>query len=157
MKILIRKARLLDAEDLAKLYLEFWESHKKCDPLLEFKDRLTFKNQVIAAKRDIKKKNNCIFVALKNDKVVGFIEFFIKKNDKFFKVKEYGYLNSAVTLKGYRNRGIAKKLYFAAVKFLKDRGVKYVKTNVYNSNIVALKTWQKIGFKTQSSIMIKRI
>ena len=157
MKILIRKANLSDAKYLAKLYLEFWEAHEKCDPLLQFKDRLTFKNQMIAAKRDIKKKNNCIFVALKNDKVVGFIELFIKKNDKFFKVKEYGYLNSAVTLEGYRNKGIAKKLYIAATKFLKDKNIKYVKTNVYNSNIVALKTWQKIGFKTQSSIMVKRI
>ena len=94
---------------------------------------------------------------MKGNKVIGFIEFFIKKNDKVFKIKEYGYLNSATILKKYRRRGIAKKLYLVAAKFLKDSGIKYIKTNVYTSNKLALKAWQKIGFKTQSSIMIKII
>jgi len=157
MEIIVRKARLSDAVDLARLYIEFWKPHKKSDPLLEFKEKLTLKNQMTAARKDIKKKSNHIFVAVKDNEVIGFIEFFIKKNDKVFKIKEYGYLNSATILKKYRRRGIAKKLYLVAAKFLKDSGIKYIKTNVYTSNKLALKAWQKIGFKTQSSIMIKII
>lgn len=157
MEITVRKTRLFDAEDLARLYIEFWKPHKKSDPLLEFKEKLTLKNQITAARKDIKKRNNHIFVAVKDNKVIGFIEFFIKKNDKVFKIKEYGYLNSATILKKYRIKGIAKKLYLAAANFLKDSGIKYVKTNVYISSKLALKAWQKVGFKTQSSIMIKRI
>ena len=157
MEITVRKARMSDAEDLARLYIEFWKPHKKSDPLLEFKEKLTLKNQMTAARKDIKKKSNHIFVAVKDNEVIGFIEFFIKKNDKVFKIKEYGYLNSATILKKYRRKGIAKKLHLTAAKFLKDRGIKYIKTNVYISNKLALKAWQKIGFKTQSSILIKRI
>ena len=157
MDITIRNAELSDTEDLARLYLQFWKSHKKSDPLLEFKERLTLKNQITASRKDIKKRNNYIFVAVKNDEVIGFIEFFIKKNDKCFKIKQYGYLNSAVTLNGYRKGGIARKLYLTAAKFLKLKGIKYIKTNVYKSNKVALKAWKKIGFETQSYMMIKRI
>lgn len=156
MEFKIRKARVSDAEDLAKLYFQFWTPHKNVDPLLEFDKKLTLKNQIKSAKKDIKKKNNHILVA-DNGKVIGFIEFFIKKNDNLFKIKKYGYLNSATTLKEHRGKGVAKALSKAALKFLKSKGIKYVRANVYNSNKVAMKTWIKIGFKPQSTFLIKRI
>lgn len=153
----IRKAKLSDAKDLAKLYLQFWSAHKKIDPLLELKKKLTIKNQIIAAKKDIQKKNNYIFVAVNNSQVIGFIEFFFKKNDKIFNINEYGYLNTAVTHKRYRKQGVAKKLYSAAANYLKKKGIKYIKTNIYLSNEQALNTWKNIGFIPQSYMMIKRI
>jgi ribosomal protein S18 acetylase RimI-like enzyme len=157
MEFEIRKAKLSDAEDLARLYFQFWKPHKKVDPLLEFEKKMTLKNQIEFAKKDIKKRNNQIFVADKNGRVIGFIEFFIKKNEVCFKIKKYGYLNSATTHKDYRGKGVVKTLTNAALKFLKKKGIKYVRTNVYNSNDVAMKTWMKLGFKPQSTFLIKRI
>jgi|SRR3989338_3091988 len=157
MNIQIRKARIGDAEHLARLYLQFWVPHKKVDPLLEFEKKMTLKNQIEFAKKEIKKRSNHIFVADLNEKVIGFIEFFIKKNDDCFKIKKYGYLNSATTDKKYRGKGVAKKLTNASLKFFKDKGIKYVRTNVYNSNDVAMKTWIKLGFEPQSTFLLKRI
>ncbi len=156
MDFKIRKARLSDAEDLAKLYFQFWEPHKNVDPLLEFEKKLTLNNQIKAAKKDIKKRDNHILVA-DNGKVIGFIEFFIKKNDKLFKIKKYGYLNSATTLEEHRGKGVAKALSIEALKFLKNKRIKYVRANVYNSNEIAMKTWIKVGFKPQSTFLMKRI
>jgi ribosomal protein S18 acetylase RimI-like enzyme len=157
MDFKIRKAKLSDAEDLAKLYFQFWEPHKKVDPLLEFEKKLTLKNQIEFAKKDIRKRSNYIFVAEKDDMVIGFIEFFIKKNESCFKIKKYGYLNSTATHKDYRGKGVVKALTNEALKFLKNKGIKYVRTNVYNTNKVAMKTWTKLGFKPQSTFLIKRI
>src|SRR3989338_6767629 len=145
MEFKIRKAKLSDAEDLAKLYFQFWEPHKKVDPLLEFEQKMTLKNQAEFAKNDIKKISNHILVADKNGKAIGFIEFFIKKNEDCFKIKKYGYLNSAATDKLHRGKGVAKALTNEALKSLKRKGIKYAKTNVYNANKSAMKIWIKLG------------
>ena len=157
MEFKIRKAKLSDAEDLARLYFQFWVPHKKVDPLLEFDKKMTLKSQIQFAKKDIRKRSNYIFVAEKWGKVIGFIEFFIKKNEYCFKIKKYGYLNSATTHKDYRGKGVAKALTNVALKFFKDKGIQYVRTNVYNINEVAMKTWIKLGFQPQSTFLIKRI
>ena len=151
MEFKIRKAKLEDAEALARLYFQFWEPHNNVDPLLEFDKKLTLKSQVEFAKKDIRKRDNYIFVADLNGKVIGFVEFFIKKNEDCFKIKKYGYLNSATTHTDYRKRGVAKALTNVALKFFKQKGISYVRTNVYNSNDVAMKTWTKIGFEPQST------
>ncbi|MEK6983068.1 MAG: GNAT family N-acetyltransferase [Nanoarchaeota archaeon] len=151
------KTKLSDAEDLAKLYFQFWEPHKKVDPLLEFEKKMTLKNQIKFAKKDIKKASNHILVADRNGKVIGFIEFFVKKNESCFKIKKYGYLNSATTDKHYRGKGIAKALTNGALKFLKKKGIKYAKTNVYDANKLAMKVWIKLGFKPKSTFLMKKI
>lgn len=56
MEFRIRKAKLSDAESLARLYFQFWEPHKKVDPLLEFEKRLTLKSQTESAKKGYQKK-----------------------------------------------------------------------------------------------------
>jgi len=140
--MIIRKAILSDAEDLAKLYIQFWEPHKNCDPLVELNKKINLKNQTEFAKNDIKRRNRYILVAEEDNKAVGFIEFFIKKNESFFKIKEYGYLNSVAVDKYYRKQGIAKTLTQHAITFLKKKNIRYVKANVYNINKIAIKSWQ---------------
>lgn len=154
---IIRKAKVSDAKYLARLYFQFWEPHKKVDPLLEFKKKLTLKNQIKAARRNIRKRNNYIFVAEKNGRVIGFIEFFIKNNEDCFKIRKYGYLNSATTHQDYRGKGVAKALTKTCLEFLKEKRIKYIKTNVYNINKVAMKTWKNLGFKPQSTFLIKKL
>ena len=81
----------------------------------------------------------------------------IKKNDPFFKIKRYGYLDACTVDKNYRRKGIAKALTKAAIKHLKDKGIKYIKTNVYIKNRSALKAWEKLNFKPSSINLIKKI
>lgn len=157
MSFIVRKPKLSDAEQLGRLYLEFWEPHQNVDPLLKFTKRLSLKDQVNSARMNLRKKNNRILVAEENNKLVGFIELFIKKNEDCFKIQKYGYLNAAATRKDFRGRGIAKALTNEAFKYLKKKGIVYVKTNVYNTNILAKKTWKKMGFQPQSTIFIAKL
>jgi len=160
MAIAVRKAKLSDADSLAKLYLQFWEPHKGCDPLIALKKELSHKNQVAFAIKDIKKSGTHILVAIdgENDsKVVGFIEVLIKKNDACFKISRYGYINACVTDKDERGKGIARKLTEHAFTFLKSKGIKFVRLNVYHINPTAISVWQKLGFKPQSMNMFKEL
>ena len=52
---------------------------------------------------------------------------------------------------------MAKALTDSALEFLKEKGIRYVRTNVYDSNDVAMKTWVKLGFEPQSTFLIKKI
>ncbi|MBU0894824.1 MAG: GNAT family N-acetyltransferase [Nanoarchaeota archaeon] len=145
-----------DENDISELFKQFWEIHKWIDPLLEPAKKL---NHLKSAKKSIKekKKNRFFIVAEIDGKVVGYKEFFIKEQDKFFKIKKYGYLDSTVVHKNYRKKGIAKKLTQEALKILKKNGIKYFKSNVYLKNKTALKTWKKIGFKKLSVNLFKEL
>jgi ribosomal protein S18 acetylase RimI-like enzyme len=157
MNYKVRKARLSDAEGLGRLYLEFWGPHRKVDPLIEMRRKITVKKEIESAKKEIKSKKSFTFVADKDGEIIGFIELLIKKNDRCFKVKKYGYLNAAATLKKYRGKGVAKALAKAGFKSLKDKGIEYVQGRVYNTNKTALEAWEKIGLKPQSTMLFKKL
>lgn len=155
----MRKAIPCDAEAVARLYLQFWEVHKDIDPLIELKESPTLASQIEEAKRAIRKRTTYILVAVEKEtnEVVGYIEFLIKKNKDCFKIKEYGYLDACVTDKKYRRKGVAQKLTEAALTFFKDKGITYVRTNVYNGNEPAQEVLQDLGFNPQSTIMMKMV
>ncbi len=157
MRYTIRKARTKDVKELAKLYFQFWQLHFKFDPLL--KPARSYSPAVAKkdALKDIRKKNRYIFIAAINEKVLGFIELRINKNDQFFKARKYGYINAAFVAKEARKQGITKALTKTAIKFFQKNKLSYVKTNVYVKNEIAMRAWTKLGFKPLSEDLIKNI
>ena len=153
----IRKAKKGDEKELGELFKQFWEVHKNIDPILVPAKKLASKDYVQQAKESIKENGKYLFVAVESGKIVGFIDFYIKKNDKFFKVKKYGYLDSVVTHKDYRRKGIARGLTKFAINFLKKKGIRYVRAKVDNSNKIALQAWVKIGFKSKNTGLLMRL
>jgi len=157
MDFIIRRAGPNDVIGLAKLYLEFWGPHKGVDPLIKLKDKLDLKTHVALAKREIRNRDVIVLIAVKGDEVVGYLEALIKKNESCMKVKRYGYFNSAVTHKRYRRQGIARALTEAMIKRLRAKGIRHIRANVYNSNKVALRTWQRLGLEPQSTNLFTKI
>jgi ribosomal protein S18 acetylase RimI-like enzyme len=157
MGFTVRKAIPQDAEALAKLYLQFWEVHTCIDPLIQLKEEPTLKNQIDAARKSIKKRTTHLLVATENDTVIGYMEFCIKKNEDCFTIAEYGYVDACVIDKKYRRKGVARKLTQGALQVLKEKGITYVKTNVYNANEPGRIALQKLGFTPLSTIMMKMV
>ncbi len=154
---MIRKARPSDAEGLAKLYLQFWEAHRKSDPLLRLRKKPSLAGEAKAAKKDLRKRNCTIFVALEQGNVVGFIDLLVKKNDQMFVVKEYGYVDSLVVDREHRKKGIASALVRYGMSYLKGKGIGDVKLNLYCSNRAAMAVWRRLGFREISKNMIRKI
>lgn len=153
----IRKAVKQDAKQMAGLYLQFWEVHVDCDPLIRPKRKPNMKSETESALKDIRKRSNIMLVAQDGMKIIGFIEVNIKKNDEMFKLKEYAYLNSCAVDKGYRKKGVAKALTMAAVNEVRKRNIKYMKASVYNVNETAGKTWKSLGFEKISTNLVRRL
>lgn len=153
----IRKAALKDKEALARLYMQFWKAHPGKDPLIVPKIKPNLGNQIKSAAKDIRKRSEYYFLAEEQGKVMGFIELCIKKNHKLFRIRKFGYISSVVVDNKFRGRGIAKKLVSFAAKFFRQKGIRYMRLNVYFSNKDAIKVWPKTGFKQESMFMLKKI
>jgi ribosomal protein S18 acetylase RimI-like enzyme len=157
----IRRARLRDAEQVAKLYLQFWEVHKDRNPLHQPYWKINYKNCLKDTKDFLKNKEYKDYqfrVAVVENKVVGFILFTIKKlSSTFYKVTKYGYIEEVAVDKAYRRRGIAKKLLESALDYFKKKNLKYVSCKVELDNIPALKTWEKYGFKQETIELVKKL
>lgn len=155
--MIIRKAASKDREALARLYMQFWKAHPDKDPLIVPKRKPTLRNQINSAAKGIKKRSEYYFLAVEHGKVMGYIELCIKKNHRMFRIRKFGYINSIVVDNKFRGRGIAKKLIGFAAKFFRQKGMKYMRLNVYFSNRDAMKVWPKTGFKKESMFMLKKI
>lgn len=153
----IRKANKRDAEQVARLYLQFWSVHKKINPLHQLDFIINYKNCLKDVKELINYKDYCLYIAEENNEVLGFILFTIKKNPEGFKVRRYGFLEETAVDKKHRGRGIAKELHNFALHYFKKRGIRYVSCSVEVDNKVALKVWQKLGFRHASNDLVKEI
>lgn len=153
----IRKATKKDAEQVAKLYLQFWEVHRKINPLHQLDFIINYKNCLKDVKELINYKDYWLYVAEENSNILGFILFTIKKNPEGFKVRKYGFLEETAVDKKHRGKGIAKALHNFALRYFKKKGIKYVSCSVEIDNKIALKVWQKLGFKHVSNDLIKGI
>jgi len=155
----IRKATKDDLNDLAELDKQFWKVHSGIDPFIEPAKKLTMKNHFKHARKIInnKKKNDFYFVCEINDKVIAALNFQIQKNESFFKVKKYGYLDSITVHKDYRKKGIARALTNFALNFLKKKGIKYVKFHTNWENKNAINAFKKMNFKEKNIMFYKRV
>ena len=157
MKIIIRRAKLSDAEQVAKLYLQFWEAHKGTNPLYHPYWPINYKNCLKDAKDIVKHKEYELYLAVGGDQVIGFVLITIKKLGKFFKVKKYGHIEEAAVDKNHRRMGVATKMIEFAFKHFKKKGLKYAHIGVEVDLPVALKAWESMGFKQETVDLVKRL
>jgi ribosomal protein S18 acetylase RimI-like enzyme len=151
--MIIRKARKGDEKAIAKLDQKFWDFHKKIDPLV-----VPVKiNHIQNAKGITKNKDIFYYVAEIDYQIMGAISFQIKKNNDFFKVEEYGYIDAVVIDCKCKKVDIAKDLVKFAFNFMRKKKIKYVKTNVYLKDIIARKSYKSLGFKEKSINLFRKL
>lgn len=80
-----------------------------------------------------------LFVAEQDEMILGFIDFWI--------TFETSCINQIAVVKGLRHKGIGSILLLDALERMKLTGVEIVTLEVRESNIIAQKFYQKMGFK----------
>jgi ribosomal protein S18 acetylase RimI-like enzyme len=154
--MIIRKANMGDAEQLAGLYLQFWEVHRE-NPLHEPDFEVNYENCLNDATDVIHDRKFRLYVAVEGSEVLGFIVFAIEKQNKLFKVKKYGHLIEIVVDRKHRGKGIGIEMQNIALNYFKKKGIHYASCTVEIDNELALATWQKSGFKQISIDLIKEV
>ncbi len=80
-----------------------------------------------------------VFVKIQNEKIVGFISLYIFLDE--------ANLQQIAVLEDFRRKGIASELIEYSIEYLKQNKVKKFYLEVNETNFVAIKTYEKFGFK----------
>lgn len=149
MNIIIKTATINDLEKVQELNLKlFKKEQKEYDPLLDL-DWVFGKEGTKHYKDRISKDDGCVFVAIVDDKIVGYL------CGKLARVGSYGRLPTVIAaeietffiLDEFRSSGIGKKLYDKFIEWCKTKNVDKVRLDVHPRNELAIKFYRKNNFK----------
>jgi len=100
---------------------------------------------------------NFLLVAKSDNAVVGFAFASIFRNYPLEVSKTIGVIDDVYVLPEFRGKGIGKKLAVGCLNRMKAAGAKAVTLQVLTGNKVAIKLYEKLGFKTYRYGMLKQI
>lgn len=147
MDLRIRKARQCDTEDIVELWKEFMDFHKQHDAHFSRsrKGHLQFKDFV---SKKISARSALVLVAQMDRRVVGYVIASIDAYPPVFVDKRYGAIYDLMVDAGFRHRGIGRRLFSETRKWFRKKGIKRMELSVAVSNRLAVRFWNRVGFKT---------
>lgn len=153
--VYIRKATVKDLEDIVNLASQLWETEQAFDSNL--KDfYCESKNGIKDLKKEIEKENMIFLVATINDKVVGFLNGYVKKEKGAHK-RKVAYLDKMCVDNKYRRKGISGLLMNKFEGKLKKEDVGFIQVNAFDKNIPAASFYKKEGFYEYSVMYMKKL
>lgn len=143
LKIEVRKAEIADCDSLGHIIVESWRSTYSHiipkDEIIKFLDKQKRKEQF---ERFIK-NNEIVLIGTCDEIPFGFV---FANNDNDEGLVDCGSIYSIYLLEEYWGKGLASKIMSEVICILKEEGCKQVSLWVYESNIRAIKFYEKSGF-----------
>lgn len=144
MKCILRKAGLKDLEEIDKIYVEGSLDEGKLQfPNVSKKEMINqLKKYSTSRKKGFKKeiKKDYWLVVEKDNSIIGFGQ--AKLNNK-----ETGMIEKIYIDKKYRKKGIGEKIALKLIKWLKEKKVKHIESDIYWNNKPSIKLHKKLKFK----------
>ncbi|MFH0987266.1 MAG: GNAT family N-acetyltransferase [Candidatus Micrarchaeota archaeon] len=153
--MMIRRAKKEDLEQLFPMwYNSFMTEHRRYDSrLYSMKTRQQCKKIILTHfKSYLRKKDKAFFVAIDNNKIIGYSACQIKKRPPIYKIEKECYFGELAVLRNFRRKGVGTALMSAMKKWAKSR-VKLISFRVNIKNEGAIKLYSKMGFKKNWFIM----
>lgn len=143
-KINFRKAKAKDIPFLVILNSELDNSLRA-----PFRKIKTNSNKIVETffLKAINNKKQIIFLAELKKEIIGFVLINIRSAPQIFQNKFEAVITDLFVKKEFRKKGIAKNLIKKAKAFAKKNKCPYVRLNVYYSNKIAKKVYEKLDFK----------
>lgn len=137
----IREATLKDAQKIARLAIQMWESHKIEELAEEFCDYMS-------------KESSIVFIAMADECAVGFAQCglrhdYVEGTDS----SPVGYLEGIFVEKEYRKKGLAKEMLEACQEWAKEQGCTEFASDCELDNEDSLKFHLKMGFVEANRII----
>ena len=148
----IREASIKDISLIVDLWKEFMTYH---DDIVRENPKL--KEQLLMRKeaaenfwgfieKNIKSDNSVVHIAEVDGEPAGYSLIYIKENIPVYKLESTGYLSDLFVRKKFRSLGISSALKDNAIKWFKNKGIKYLSIQVYSYNDKARSIYKKWGF-----------
>ncbi|MBN2422992.1 GNAT family N-acetyltransferase [Candidatus Woesearchaeota archaeon] len=160
----IREAELKDVPAIVEIWKEFLKDHDSI--ILEnnekLKPHIIRRNNAPELYKDfitkhINSEEGAIFLAEKENIILGYTLVYIKENIPVFEIEKTGYFSDLYVKKEYRRQGISTKLKEKALEWFKKKGMEYASIALYPDNPLAHSIYKKWGFFDYHVEMRKRI
>jgi ribosomal protein S18 acetylase RimI-like enzyme len=159
MGIIIEELRVKYIDQVAGLFNDLvTEIKDETDDLYYQVNNLQIENTRILLTEILEDNYAAAFIALDDEKPVGFISGQIQSNFlPLSNIPKVGYISGAYIKQGFRKKGIMKLLENRMIEFFKSKNLTYVDLNVINNNITGKRCWKELGYVTFREQMRKRI
>lgn len=154
----IRELEINDIPQIVKLKQEFNKDQK---------DRNTFGTNISNSQLDdcysqyekyfTINNNKKIFVAVKDDKIVGMIKVIIRKDDPSFEFGEHAHICDLFVLEKHRSYRVCIELYMHCKKWIKSQGCRYITAYTFGFNELIKKSMHILGMKEYKIMYVRDI
>jgi len=140
--ITIRPAANTDLPKLAEFLQTLVDAERPFDPTLKEGEIFYYDIQEL-----ISDKATEIMVVESNNEIIGSGYAQIRSAKPYEKHEVFGYLGFMFVSPEFRGQGISGLLLTALKKWILDQGITEVRLQVYDENEVAVRAYEKAGFK----------
>lgn len=153
---IIRTAEQSDLEELTNLRLKNATYHSNLSQIYKIKKNIkqTLKENTSSM---IEGKQSTIFIALENNKIIGYTIGILKGEHPIFEFPKIGFIDDTYINLEYHNKGIGSALIAKLQFWFKENKIDRVDLKVFNLNQNGIKFWKKIGFNCNMLGMTKSI
>ncbi|KNF09416.1 acetyltransferase [Gottschalkia purinilytica] len=152
----IRKATIEDTDKIHDLWKRLSLDQLNKDPY--YKGAIDFHETKEMFEKALQDENCCIIIGEYGEKIVAFIELWIKNKDFYFFIDDYVYILHAFVDPEYRRQfKIARRMYREAENWARDKGFKYLQADVFEHNGRVMNFLGYFGFDKYRSRLIKTI
>ena len=102
-------------------------------------------------------QNILIYVAEKDNEIVGIITAKIYRSLRVAGYERRGYMSNLFVKRKNRRQGIGKKLFTAAIEWLRSKDAKAITLEIHKENKKTIDMYHKLGFREFATKMFKRI
>ncbi|KYD09537.1 hypothetical protein B4102_1935 [Heyndrickxia sporothermodurans] len=130
--MIIRRARITDANGIAKVHVDSWRTTYKNIVPDSFLDKLSYEQRTELWKRNISEEGNYVFVA-ENDagEIVGFVSGGKRENNH---IENAGDLTAIYILESYQGKGIGRRLVDPMFRQFEELGYTTIFVEVLEQN-----------------------
>jgi len=147
-----RRASREDLDVICRLWRHLMDYHESFDPRFEL-DReaeAEFKQYVLDI---LDNYLHAVFVATRDEKVLGYTIVAEMENPAVFRLKRYGFVCEICVDPQTQGAGVGQALYERAVRWFKRRNLSVVQLNVAPGNEAGRKFYERLGFKPFLNIL----
>ncbi|MDR2717773.1 MAG: GNAT family N-acetyltransferase [Treponema sp.] len=140
--------------DLSKDFFYEYENNKKEFFEVDTIDEIDIKNYF---QKFIGNEKAKAFIAVINEKIIGYITVYIKDQPNYWKLKKVGDISGLMVNKNFRQNGIGTKLIIKGLEYFKQENIKYYTLFTSVNNTTAIKLYKKCGLKPLQTILYGEI
>ena len=153
-ELTIRRATVNDIPAIQRLYRELDEHHVRLLPEV-FQSVAGHARPAAFIAEKIANEDSDYLLAEAQGELLGFVDLRVTSHPHYpmFRPHNFALVDNAVVDEAHRGRGIGTVLFEAAKRWARERGLRYMQTEVWHKNAGARTFYERQGFRPRTTRM----